>query len=153
MEEYKTRRIQFKELVEINDWKIKIYTISKIGEFNHPVFYRNLINELHNWLELKNGFDSSNDKMAFLILHSGTEGIFSLINWWVGKNMLNTNIFMTSPENPDEFKKISGNGLAPCIWELEVINYERISWTKNILKQVPHPNYKKYLEDTISIEI
>ena len=102
---------------------------------------------------MKNGFDSSNDKIAFLILHSGTEGIFSLINWWVGKNMLNTNIFITKPEGPADFTKISGDGLAPCIWELEVINHERISWTNNTLKQQDDARFERYLNDVISIEI
>ena len=135
MEQYKTRKIQFRELVKISDWKIKVYTISKVGEFNHKDFYQNVLNKLPQWIKMENGFDSSNDKIAFLILHSGTEGIFSLINWWVGKNMLNTNIFMTDPKKTNEFKKISGNGLAPCIWELEIVNHERISWTNNILKK------------------
>ena len=40
-----------------------------------------------------------------------------MMNWWVGKNMLNTNIFMTNPNKPSEFEKISGDGLALCIWE------------------------------------
>ncbi|MBK6266072.1 hypothetical protein JKA74_13595 [Marivirga sp. S37H4] len=95
---------------------------------------------------MKNSFDAENDRIAFLILHSGTEGIFSLINWWVGKNMLNTHIFMTSPNRPTEFTKISGDGLAPCIWELELINFERISWTNNILKNNP-PNFQLYLSE------
>lgn len=153
MEKYKTRKIQFKELVEINDWKIKIYTISKVGEFNHDIFYQNVLKELPEWLKMDNGFDSSNDKISFLILHSGNEGIFSLINWWVGINMLNTNIFISSPEKPTEFKKISGNGLSPCVWELEIINHERISWTNNVLKQFQNPKYQKYLNDVINTEI
>ncbi|MEM9819612.1 MAG: hypothetical protein AAF985_01015 [Bacteroidota bacterium] len=98
---------------------------------------------------MENSFDASNDKIAFLILHAGTEGIFSLINWWVGKNMLNTNIFMTLPEKPNEFEKISGDGLGPCVWELAIINHERIAWTNHILKQNGHPDYNKYLADTI----
>ena len=153
MEEYKTRKIQFRELLEINDWKVKVYTISKAESFDHPDFYRDVINELPTWLEMKNGFDSSNDKIAFLILHSGTEGIFSLINWWVGKNMLNTNIFITKAEAPADFTKISGDGLAPCIWEFEVINHERISWTNNTLKQQDDARFERYLNDVISIEI
>ena len=153
MEKYKTRKIQFKEQITIDDWRVKIYTISKVGDFNHPSFYRNVLDELPEWLKLKNSFDSSNDKIAFLILHAGTEGIFSLINWWVGKNMLNTNIFLTSPEQPNEFNKISGDGIAPCIWELEIINHERISWTNNILKNETKPNYENYLNDVISIEV
>lgn len=153
MEEYKTRKISFRELVKIDNWQVKVYTISKIGEFDHPVLYKNVIDQLPKWLKQENSFDATNDKIAFLILHSGTEGIFSLINWWVGKNMLNTNIFMTTLNKPDEFKKISGDGLAPCIWELEIINHERISWTKNILKQNTKPQYRAYLNDIISVEI
>ena len=153
MEKYETRKIQFRELIKINDWKIKVYTISKVREFNHDTFYQNALKELPEWLKIDNGFDSSNDKIAFLILHSGKEGIFSLINWWVGKNMLNTNIFMTDPKTPDNFKKISGNGLAPCIWELEIINHERESWTSNILKKEPKPQFENYLKDVINKEV
>lgn len=153
METYKTRIIQFRELIAISDWKIKVYTISKNGDFKHEIMYQNVLKELPEWLRLDNGFDSSNDKIGFLILHSGTEGVFSLINWWAGKNMLNTTIFITTPEKPEDFKKISGNGLAPCIWELEIINHERISWTNNILKKAPNPNFENYLEDVINIEI
>lgn len=153
MEKYKTRKIQFRELIQINDWQIKVYTIAKFGEFSHAAFYQNVVKKLPEWVQLKNSFDSSTDKIAFLILHAGTEGIFSLINWWVGNNMLNTHIFMTNPEEPDAFKKISGDGLAPCIWELAVINHERVSWTYHVLKQAPNANYQGYLEDVISIEL
>lgn len=102
---------------------------------------------------MKNSFDSHNDKTGFLILHSGTEGIFSLINWWVGNNMLNTHIFITKHNQTSDFRKISGDGLAPCIWELEVINHERISWTKNILKHPAKPQFKEYLSDVINKEL
>ena len=67
--------------------------------------------------------------------------------------MLNTHIFITNANKPDVFTRISGDGLAPCVWELEVINHERISWTKNILKQISEPNYKNYLNDVINIKL
>src|SRR5690606_14195760 len=150
MQEYQTRKIEFKELFDVGDWKIKIYTISKIGNFNHPEFYETVKLKLPEWLSLKNNFDSSDDKIGFLILHSGTEGIFSLINWWVGKNMLNTHIFITDPKKTSDFKHISGDGLAPCIWELEVINHETISWIKNILKHPSKPKFDEHVKDIIN---
>lgn len=153
MQEYKTRKIEFKEVIKVYEWQVKVYTISKTGDFNYPVFYKSVLEQLPIWFKLENSFDSSNDKIAFLILHSGTEGIFSLINWWVGKNMLNTNTFITRPENPNEFEKISGDGLFACIWELEIINHERISWTTNFLKHLSNPNIERYLKDTISVEL
>lgn len=150
---YKKRKIKFRECIEIQGWKIKVYTISKHKDFNYEKFYQNVLNELPEWLTIDNGFNASNDNIGFLILHSGTEGIFSLINWWVGKAMLNTNIFITDFETPDIFKKISGEGLAPCVWELEIINHERVSWTNNILKKAVNPDFKSYLADVINTEV
>lgn len=153
MEKHQTRKIRFRELHQVNGWTVKIYTIVKSGVFEEGLFYKNALEELPKWLELKNNFDDSNDKIAFLILHVGTEGIFSIINWWVGNNMLNTHIFISDKNQPNHFKQISGKGLAPCIWELEVINFERVSWMYHILKQAPKPNYQTYLEDHYNGEI
>ena len=153
VESYKTRKISFKSLVKTDNWHVKVYTISTDGAFDYPVFYKSVLGKLPHWLKQKNSFDVIHDNIAFLILHSVKEGVFSLINWWVGKNMLNTNIFITDPDQPTVFKKISGDGLAPCVWELEIINHERISWTNHILKQIGTPKYKAYLNDTITVEI
>lgn len=147
MERYKPRKIEFNETIKVDDWSVKIYTIAKHDQFDHPVFYQEAKKQLPKWLCMENSFDSSHDKIGFLILHSGTEGIFSVINWWVGKNMLNTHIFLTDPKDVHHFVKISGDGLAPCIWELDVINHERLSWRKNILHHPSQPNYQAYLDD------
>jgi len=100
-----------------------------------------------------NSFNANHNHMAFLILHLGTEGIFSLINWWVGENMLNTHIFLSSYDSPTQFQKISGDGLLPCIWELEVINHEKTAWVENVLKQPKSPNYETYLTATFDANI
>lgn len=145
--EYKPRKIAFKETIEVNDWSIKVYIISKNGDFQHPEFYEKVKQEVSKWLLLKNSFDASNEKIGFLILHSGTEGIFSVMNWWVGKNMMNTHIFLTQRDEPIVFTPLSGDGLAPCVWELEVINHERVSWMNNFLKKESHPDIEAYLGD------
>ncbi|WP_439152787.1 hypothetical protein [Winogradskyella sp.] len=92
---YKPRHIKFKELITIKTWKVKIYTIVKQNEFYHPEFYENVKKALPNWLKLKNCFNDQHNHIGFLILHAGTEGIFSLVNWWVDNYMLNTNIYFT----------------------------------------------------------
>ena len=153
MKEYKTRKIAFKELLVVDEWKVKVYTISKSGDFNHSEFYQKVKDKLSEWFKMENSFDSRSDKVAFIILHSGTEGIFTLVNWWVGKNMLNTHIFISNHNQTSDFTLISGDGLAPCIWELEVINHERLSWTTNVLKKIPNPCLEEYLNDTINVEV
>jgi len=147
IDQYKPRYIRFSEILTIGDWQVKIYSISKTATFQATDIYQYALDELPKWLEIRNSFDASHDRIAFLIIHAGTEGVFSIINWWVGKNMLNTHIFFTDYENPGQFKKISGDGLSPCIWELEVIDYERKSWIENVLKKPEGPTYKTYLKD------
>lgn len=150
MTAYHPRNIKFDTLFEIDSWRIKIYTIAKHGEFNHLDIYNNAKAQLSDWLKMTNGFNSNHNHIGFLILHSGTEGVFSLVNWWVGDNMLNTNIYKTDFDTPDQFEKISGYGLAPCVWELEVINNERLAWTEHILKKAHQPDYKRYLNTTFN---
>lgn len=151
MSEYKPRQIEFRDYLNIEDWQLKVYTIVKDGSFDYPEFYNNVKNQLPHWLSLDNNFNSNHDSIGFLILHAGTEGIFSLINWWVGENMLNTHIFKSDYNNLSHFKKISGKGLAPCIWELEVINHERLSWINEVLKKPKNPDFQAYLNSTINV--
>ncbi|MEM6397400.1 MAG: hypothetical protein AAF741_13715 [Bacteroidota bacterium] len=146
---YTHRKIAFQEIYKTGGWTIKIYTISKQGDFNQFDIYERAKKELPKWLSLKNGFDDDHYHIGFLIVHAGTEGVFSIINWWVGTNMLNTHIFITPYDQSGSFKKISGTGLAPCIWELEVINHERVTWTEKVPKK-EKPDFKGYLESTFS---
>ncbi|MEM8584816.1 MAG: hypothetical protein AAGF87_11130, partial [Bacteroidota bacterium] len=146
---YQPRKIAFQELHHCDDWWIKIYTIAKQGDFDQFGIYGHAKDKLPTWLAMENSFDASHDHMAFLIVHAGTEGVFSIINWWVGTNMLNTHVFITEYENPSQFRKISGDGLAPCIWEMEVINHERIAWTEQVLKK-SEPDYQTYLNSIFS---
>ena len=150
---YKARHIKFKELLQLGDWSIKTYTITKQGEFQYPDFYQNVKDHLQDWLALDNGFNAHHNHHGFLILHAGTEGIFTLINWWVGDNMLNTHIFKSNYDQLNTFEKLSGNGLAPCIWELEVINHERLAWMDHVLKIDPKPDFKKYQDSTINVTL
>ncbi|MGB0978034.1 MAG: hypothetical protein ACPGVV_01500 [Croceimicrobium sp.] len=150
MDSYKKRRIQFKEVVFLKDWKIKVYCISKEDQFQHPDYYKQAIAKIPSWLEMKNSFNSRDDKIGFLILHAGNEGIFAIINWWIDRHMMNSHIFLSTYKKLDQFQKISGDGLAPCIWELEVINHERVSWTKHVLQAMPEPNFQAYADDIIN---
>lgn len=149
---YKTRFIQFKEVIQIEGWDVKVYVITKDGSFKEESLYGNAKSHLPNWFRSSNGFNNAHEHKAFLILHVGTEGVFTLVNWWVGENMLTTHIYLTAPDSPSQFKLISGKGLAPCVWELEVINHERIAWTNHVLK-AKEPNYSAYLADVTNLEL
>lgn len=144
---YKPRKIEFQRVANAGPWRIKIYSITMHEQFGAVGTLEAAIANLPEWLAQSNGFDDSVEYMAFLIIHEGNEGIFTILNWWVGQNMLNTHIFFSAYDDPAHFRRISGNGLAPCIWELEVINRERLVWIEHVMQR-PEPDYKAYLEAT-----
>lgn len=147
---YKARNIQFRDFLKIGDWRIKSYTISEKDKFDSAIVYSNAIDQLPEWLEQLNSFDSRHDHTSFLIIHEAKGGVFSLINTWVGGNMLQTHIFITRYHEENVFTKISGDGLFACVWELAIIDHERKAWLKHILQQDDKQDFDSYLKDVIN---
>ena len=153
MTSYQARRVQFHELLTVGEWTIKVYTIHTGAELIGSAYYRAIRDWLPAWLALDNGFDARHAHLGFLIIHPGREGIFTLLNWWVGDNMLNTHVFLTDPAEPTAFERISGNGLFACVWELAVIDHERRAWTRHVLQRAPEADRAAYLADTLEGEV
>jgi hypothetical protein len=147
---YKQRHIRFKEYLSVEDWQLKVYTISENEDYDFAPFYEKVKTKLSTWLELENGFNSKHYNIGFLILHAASEGVFSILNWWLDGYMINTNVFLSAHNDPSDIMKISGAGLGPCVWELEVINFERVAWTNHVLKKLPKPDFETYLASIIS---
>ncbi len=153
METYQARKIAFREILSVDDWQVKSYTITKKTSFGAETTYQAALQQLPGWLKMENSFNAQHQKHAFLITHEGTEGVFVLVNWWVGGNMLNSLIWMASRDHPEAFEQISGDGLMACVWELEVMNHERLAWLHHVLKQPHEPLFENYLKDTITVEL
>ncbi len=128
------RLIRYQGNFSCGDFTVKLYTISKKDDFDFKASLDAVKSHLPAWLSLENGFNNEHDNQAFLILHQGTEGIFNIINKWVGGNMLDSHIFFSEHSSPTSFKEISGKGLNLCIWELEVVRFERDALIEHVLK-------------------
>ena len=149
MPDYIPRTIHFQEILEVApNWKLKVYFIHDVnGDLSSH--YDRVKPLIPAWLGMENDFNSDHSFIGFLILHHGREGIFYLINWWVGENMLHGQVFFTSHDDPTQFKHISGSGLIACVWEMEVMNHERIAWSVHVFK-ADKPNYLYYLNDQLN---
>lgn len=150
---YKSRNIRFREVVLMDNWRIKTYTISEHAKFKAEASYQNALFKLPTWLGQLNSFDPSHEHIAFLILHEGNEGVFSLISTWVGNNMLQSHVYISKYNDLNNFQLISGDGLFACVWELEIINHERNAWIEHILKKDENRDYNTYLQDILNTTV
>ncbi len=146
---YKTRPIRFIEIHEQDGWKIKIYSISKHQEYVSTEAILLAKSCISQWLKNIHNYPLETYKVATLILHEGKEGCFAIINWWIDENMLQNHVYLLE-KGKTQFVDYSTKGIMACVWELEVIWFERTKWIQYVLKRAPNPDYDKYLQQYLN---
>ena len=149
-EQYEPRLVSFERIEEVNELKVKVYTISKGEEFRSTVTLENAISNLEEWLKISKKLGLTTHGIANLIVHEGRDGVWSLVNWWVGGEMLQNLTFFSPRSSPDEFEVCPEDGSMACVWEMSVVCHERKAWMKHVLKNAKSPNFKGYLDDVIN---
>lgn len=144
---YKPRKTEFQQLATVKGWNVKVYTITNQNRFKSKTVLENAIANLPKWLERSKLLGLETHKTAFLIVHEGRDGIWSLLNWWIGGEMLQSVTFYTGFDNPNEFEETPKEGFMACVWEMAVIDFERTLWIEHILKKADQPDFQKYFEN------
>lgn len=148
---YQTRPIRFLEIYEHEDWKIKIYSISSRNEYVKKEIVVLAKTYLARWLQNSfNYFPLETYRIATLILHEGKEGCFALLNWWIDENMLQNHVYLLKKNDQTRFIDYSKKGITACVWEMEIIWFERNSWIQHVLSKAPRPNYDGYLQEHLN---
>lgn len=140
---YQERHITFHEQVAAGNWVVKIYTISPKASFESEEVLKSVKSKLPTLLEEA----SNHHHSAFLIVHEGTDGVWSLVNWWTGREMLRTKTYFTSFQEKERLSLLPANGSLACVWELPLINHEKNAWVKHILKKPSQPAFEDYYQD------
>lgn len=146
LKSYKDRKIEFIEVTTVNNWHVKVYTITNKESFNSVKALGIIVNNLKNWLPTSSILPIHD--CAFLVVHEGREGIWILINWWTDGEMLETKLYFIDYKDPTKItKSIYEPKRLICVWELEIVIHERKAWINHILKKASNPDFKNYLTD------
>ncbi len=149
---YSERTIQFVKVDTHENWRIKVYTITRQNSSIDALTWVQIKSHLTGWLEKCHAYKLPVYQIATMIVHAGVDACYVLINWWTGENMLQNYVYIKKDQDAD-FSLYSGDGMTACVWELAVIWHERNAWIKHILMQPEHPQFEQYLLDThISVE-
>lgn len=137
--EFKPRVTGFMGLQKCNDWTLKCYGISIIKKPLGKEMLIGIKKYLPGWLKNAGLTDLPVYKAGTLILHEGKEGCFAIICWWAGENMLQLFTYLARNEKPGIFELISDKGIVCCVWEMEVLWFERNAWVEEVMKQKDNP--------------
>ncbi len=70
--------------------------------------------------------------LGFVIVHAGADGDYVLVQSWTEGHMARLTVF-SGPAGEPEALRPASSGLAPCVWEAEVIAHERAAYVNRIL--------------------
>ena len=148
-ERYRDRVLRFEQILQVEDWQIKVYTISNRPAFESHTILQNAMNAVPDWLPGHNRTDLPVYNLGWLIVHEGREGAWVLFSWWTGGEMIETIMHFAGFDTPNTFQPspYSRNAMI-CVWELEVVIYERQAWINHVLKKPEAPDFTAYLADT-----
>jgi hypothetical protein len=92
--------------------------------------------------------------VGFLILHYGMDGSYLLVSQWYGANMLKHWVRGATPGAGEDaaFAPLAETALVACVWELEVMAFERDAWVNTVLArgQLDQASLDAYLTTTFS---
>lgn len=150
---YKTRAVRLIEIYSLNGWRIKVYSISAKNEFAHKDIIITAKINLAEWLKNDTNYEYENYKITTLIVHEGIDGCYVILNWWLGENMSQQHIYISSNRQPYKFELRSDKGLSVCVWEMAVLWHERNAWIKHVLQKATAPDFESYLNDQFNDDV
>ncbi|MFO6465524.1 hypothetical protein ACK8OR_14100 [Jannaschia sp. KMU-145] len=74
---------------------------------------------------------------AFCILHRGEQGIWLLMDWWAHADILCQRL-ARADVGATLFESVDDRPLLACVWELEVIEAERLAWIEHMMRPTPN---------------
>jgi hypothetical protein len=70
--------------------------------------------------------------LAVVIAHAGGDGDYVLIHSWIEGHMSDLAVFTGPAGRPDQLRP-GRTGLAPCVWEADLLAHERDAFSRHVL--------------------
>ena len=70
---------------------------------------------------------------GFTIAHDAATAALAIAYWWANENEIHARYFAAPKAAPAALASVQDTGMA-CVWELEVIDFERRAWLRDVLE-------------------
>jgi len=148
-EPFARREVRFLELWQPTGWSIKIYGLTHPrrampgGEFLAAV--KMLAAPL-----LGSVAPQDHHGAGFFILHAARKANFILLDHWTGENTIRQNAYTSTFDEPEAFTDMTASRLVACVWELQVLSFERQAWLDAVLANPAGPDLDAYLDQRMN---
>lgn len=145
------RPIRFAGLERIGGWQLKLYTIATHGQTARTELVGETMRRVPEILPMPAHADDRYG-IGFVIVHDAMTASIALYYWWQSFNELHQRVYVGPKEDPRAMRQIP-NQTAGCVWELEVIDFERRAWLADVLAHPAGPSVERYLSRRLDTEV
>lgn len=121
-------------LLAHGEWQLKLYAIA-LASFDETRFAEGL--KLALAALPAPARTAERPAVGFCILHQGRGADYVVLGWWDRENELPLRVFVSTPEEP-AWRPARGSE-SVCVWDLEVIAFERDAYVSTLLARPPAP--------------
>ena len=123
---YQPRTIRFIRREDVGNWRLKVYGIGTHARDARPEVVEATLEAARTALPADGG-------AGFVIAHDARAAGLALVYWWDNENEIHGRFFASPLDDPSALVPNDGTGLA-CVWEMEVLDFERRAWLEDVLK-------------------
>jgi len=142
-EPYRDRSIVFHEVRSQNEWLIKIYSIlygSRPLEWN--ILEEGIALSFTGLPEPAR--DIHRPGVGFAIAHQGRGMYYVVLSWWGNENEYFNRVFVRPYGTNQQWREATEHESA-CVWDLQIIYFEREAYVTTILSREGTPDLEAYL--------
>ncbi|MFW6079011.1 MAG: isochorismatase [Gemmatimonadota bacterium] len=144
MEGYRAREIRLLERWEPEGWRLKVYGIGADGRMPAAALVDSAKETATRVLDAA-ASATEHHGLGFLGIHRGRGADVAFVDWWAAENELHHHLYVAEAGRPDTLRPRAPHELTACVWDLEVIAFERDAWVRSVLGHPDSPRWDEYL--------
>jgi hypothetical protein len=149
-EAYRARPVRFRELREAGGWRVKIYSIVYgSAPLDWPVYEEVLPRALASLPQP--AIAPGRPGVGFAIAHQGRGVHYLVLNWWANENEYFNRVFVREFGEGTSWRLAAGDEAA-CVWDLEIVWFERQAYVQSVLARPDAPDLDGYLARRLDVD-
>lgn len=147
-EPYRPRPVHFLDLWEPDGWTLKAYGISYAHQTPSAALVAAARERTLECLPAPG--EDGNYGVGFVGVHEGRDFNFVFVAWWAAENQLYMRRFLSSVDEPSELREATNHDVFACVFDLQLVWFERNAWLEKVLVNPQGPNIQAYLKKRLT---
>lgn len=150
MQPFRARPVRFHGLRHRGGWRLKLYSITHDGAPPELAAFEDGIGMATEALPLP-AATGERPGAGFVIAHAGRTMLYVVLGWWDRDNELPLRVWVR-PVNGDAPWRPAEGSESFCVWDLEVLWFEREAYVATVLAEGGADPVRDYLARHLAVE-